>query len=279
MAVPFDHIASSYDAAFSRSAIGQLQRKRVWSYLEKITPQLGGLEILELNCGTGEDALVFSEKGFNIVATDVSEEMLKVTQQKAHQYSMQSRISSHYLDLDAIGDTVFEKKFDLVFSNFGGLNCINPESMQKLLQKIPSMLVPGGRFVAVIMPKLCLWETIYFLAKLQFRKAFRRWTSREVLADLHGVAVRTWYYTPRQIRRWAGDDFRHVCTRPIGAAVPPSYLENFFSRRKRWLLKLDGIEKRFSHMSSLSGLSDHFLIDIKLRNEAPASSRKHTERS
>ncbi len=42
--------------------------------------ELKGLDILELNCGTGEDAVLFSEKGFNIVATDVSEEMLKVTQ-------------------------------------------------------------------------------------------------------------------------------------------------------------------------------------------------------
>ena len=74
--VPNDHIASTYDASFTRTPIGQLQRKQVWTYLEKITLELKGLDILELNCGTGEDAVLFSEKGFYIVATDVSEEML-----------------------------------------------------------------------------------------------------------------------------------------------------------------------------------------------------------
>ena len=176
MAAPFDHIASTYDSVFTQSAIGQLQRKQVWQYLEQITPELQGLEILELNCGTGEDAVLFSEKGFNIVATDVSEEMLKVTQQKAHQFSMQNKISSHYLDLDSFDETLFDKKFDLVFSNFGGLNCINPESFRKLLQKLPHILNPKGRFVAVIMPKFCLWESLYFLARFQFKNVFRRWT-------------------------------------------------------------------------------------------------------
>ena len=178
MGVPFDHIASSYDSSFTRTPIGQLQRKQVWSYLEKITTQLPGLDILELNCGTGEDAVLFSEKGFNIVATDVSEEMLKVTQEKVQQYSMQRKISSHYLDLDSFDDTLFQKKFDLVFSNFGGLNCINPEALQKLFDKIPSILSPEGRFVAVIMPKFCLWESVYFFLKFQFSNIFRRWTKK-----------------------------------------------------------------------------------------------------
>jgi ubiquinone/menaquinone biosynthesis C-methylase UbiE len=265
MSAPFDHIATTYDSAFSKSMIGQMQRKQVWEYLEKITPELNGLEILELNCGTGEDALLFSEKGFNIVATDVSEEMLKVTMQKASQYSMQNKISSHYLDLDSFDETLFEKKFDLIFSNFGGLNCINPESLQKLLQKIPTILSPGGRFVGVIMPKFCLWETFYFLCKFQFKKAFRRWTSKEVMADLQGVCVKTWYFTSGQLEKWSGSKFKLIATKPIGIALPPSYLENFFSRKKRLLFGLHAMEKKLNRFDSLSGVADHFLIDLKLK--------------
>src|SRR5688572_31548965 len=163
MGVPFDHIASSYDSSFTRTPIGQLQRRQVWNYLEKTMLELKRLDILELNCGTGEDAVLFSEKGFNIVATDVSEEMLKITQEKVQQYSMQNRISSQFLDLDSFDDSLFEKKFDLVFSNFGGLNCINPESLQKLLTKLPSILSPEDRFVAVIMPNMSLMEPVYFI--------------------------------------------------------------------------------------------------------------------
>lgn len=264
MGVPFDHIASSYDASFTRTPIGQLQRKQVWSYLEKITTQLPGLDILELNCGTGEDAVLFSEKGFNIVATDVSEEMLKVTQEKVQQYSMQRKISSHYLDLDTFDDTLFQKKFDLVFSNFGGLNCINPESMQKLFDKIPAVLSPEGRFVAVIMPRFCLWESLYFTCKFQFGNILRRWTKNSVDAGLHGSKVKTWYYSPSQIKSWAAK-FSVVRAKPIGFALPPSYLQKFFSKHKTFLGRLDNLEKKLNKWSSLSGMADHYLIDLKLK--------------
>ena len=265
MAVPFDHIATTYDSLFTRSAIGQLQRKHVWTYIEKIFPELNGLEMLELNAGTGEDALMFSDKGFNIIATDVSTEMLKVTQQKAEKFSMQNRISSQYLDLENISDVLFDKKFDLIFSNFGGLNCINPDSLQKLLDKIPSMLNPNGRFVAVVMPKFCLWESLYYGAKFQFRKVFRRWTSKEVVANLHGTTVRTWYYSPAQIRDWASLKFKVVKTQPVGIALPPSYLDSFFIRNKKFLTALHKMEKRFNRHSIFSGLGDHFIIDLQLK--------------
>jgi ubiquinone/menaquinone biosynthesis C-methylase UbiE len=264
MGVPFDHIASSYDSSFTRTPIGQLQRKQVWHYLEKIMVELKGLDILELNCGTGEDAVLFSEKGFNIVATDVSEEMLKVTQEKVQRYSMQNKISSHYLDLDSFDDSLFEKKFDLVFSNFGGLNCINPQSMRKLLERLPAILAPGGRFVAVVMPKFCVWESIYFLLKFEFRNAFRRWTSSSVDANLQGALVKTWYFKPSQVKDWA-TNFTVIDMKPIGIALPPSFLQAYFSKRRRLLIRLNSLEKRFGNWSSLSGMADHYLIDLKLK--------------
>jgi ubiquinone/menaquinone biosynthesis C-methylase UbiE len=265
MAVPFDHIASPYDSVFSRSTIGQLQRKRVWSYVEQIVPQLKGFEMLELTCGTGEDAELFGERGFNLVATDIGQEMLKVTQKKAEQFSMQNRISSHYLDLESFNETLFDKKFDLVFSNFGGLNCINPESFRKLLGNLPSILNPGGRFVGIVMPKFCAWETIFFLSRLQFKKAFRRMTSKEVATEVNGAALKMWFYQPSQVTRWSKEKYKLISLRPIGIALPPSYIETFFSFKKRWLLRLNKVEKRLTHNGLFSGMSDYFVIDLQLK--------------
>lgn len=264
MGMPFDHIASTYDSVFARSALGQLQRKRVWKYIESILPELKGFEMLELNCGIGEDAVLFGEGGFNIVATDISEEMLKVTQQKAEQYSMQNKISSHYLDLDTFNETLFDKKFDLIFSNFGGINCMNPESLQTLLRKLPSILNPGGRFVGVVMPKFCAWETVFFLLRFQFKKAFRRLSAKQSFSDLYGPNLKTWYYHPTQLTEWSKDAFRVVSLRPIGLALPPAYLERFFSVKKRWLLHLNKIEKSFSKSSVFSAMADNYIIDLQL---------------
>ena len=262
--MPFDHIASTYDSLFTRSPIGLLQRKRVWKYIEGVLPDLKGFEMLELNCGTGEDAVLFGEGGFNIVATDISEEMLKITQKKAEQFSMQTKISSHFLDLDTFNETLFDKKFDLVFSNFGGINCINPESLKILFERLPSLLNPGGRFVGVVMPKFCAWETLFFLLRFQFGKAFRRFTSKEAVSDLHGPNLKTWYYHPSQLTSWSKANFRLISLRPIGVALPPAYLERFFSVKKRWLLRLNRIEKKLSKTSVFSGMADNYIIDLQL---------------
>lgn len=264
MGVPFDHIAPAYNSAFTKSAIGQLQRKYVWKYVEDVIPELNGFEMLELNCGADEDAVLFGERGFNLVATDIGSEMLKVTDKKSEQFSMQHHISSHYLDLESLNETLFDKKFDLVFSNFGGLNCIDPDSLKTFIQKLPSILKPGGRFIAVIMPKFCAWETIFFLMRLQFRKAFRRLTSNEVISNLHGIDTKTWYYNPSQIKHWSKKYFKLRSLTPIGVALPPSYLENFFLFRKKLLFKLNNLEKKIGS-SLFAGVADHFVIDLQLK--------------
>lgn len=264
MGMPFDHISSTYDSLFTHSPIGLLQRKRVWRYIENILPDLKGYELLELNCGTGDDAVLFGEGGLNIVATDISEEMLKVTEKKAEQFSMQSKISSHYLDLETFNEGLFDKKFDLIFSNFGGINSISPASLQSLFNKLPSMLNPGGRFVGVVMPRFCAWETMFFLLRFQFGKAFRRFTSKDTPAENPGTGAKIWYYRPSQLKTWSKETFRLVSLRPVGVALPPVYLERFFDVKKRWLLRLNKIEKKFNKSSLFSGLADNYIIDLQL---------------
>jgi len=265
MAVPFDHITATNDAVFTPGAIGQFQRKQVWDYLSNVTSSLHGLDILELNCGTGDDALLFGDKDFNIIATDVSTEMMKVSEMKSSQYSLQHTISTKYLDLENFDENLFQKKFDLIFSNFGGLSSISPEALKKFLQKIPAVLAPGGRFVAVVMPRFCLWESMYFLSRCQFRKIFRRWTKEETEGFAPHGSLKTWFYKPSEIISWTRERFQIVQIRPIGFALPPLCFENIFAFRKGFLLKLNSIEHRLNRLPIFTRLSDHFLIDLQLR--------------
>lgn len=264
MGVPFDHIAS-FNSLFTRSVIGQLQRKQVWRYLQRITHQLKNLEILELNCGSNEDTLLFSEKGVNLVATDISEEMLKITTVRANQFSMQHRISSQYLDPESLDETVFDKKFDLIFANFGGLNCLHPEAVRRLLNSLPTILAPNGRFVAVVTPKLCLWESIYFLMRFKFRQAFRRNTNQETMIHLAGATFRTWNYNPSQVAKWSEPHFRLLRQIPVGLTTPPVALESKFANRKPFVFKLARWGKRFEASALLAGVADNYLIDLQLK--------------
>lgn len=83
----FDHIAENYDSSFTHTAIGQYQRALVWEHLRQCLPSYPQ-KILEINCGTGEDALFLAEQGHQVIATDVSAEMV-------HQASLKSTHSSN----------------------------------------------------------------------------------------------------------------------------------------------------------------------------------------
>jgi len=103
------------------------------------------------------------------------------------------------LDLTNPNEFNFEQKYDLVFSNFGGLNCVDKESLKNITLFISSILNDRGRIIFVLMPKICLWESFYFLLKLKFSSVFRRASTKPLNVQLNGGNVRTFYYSPKEL--------------------------------------------------------------------------------
>ena len=239
MAHDFDEAAQHYDTVFSFSEIGKAQRDRVHTHLKKyILSSQKPLSILELNCGTGEDAYFFAERQHQVIATDISDGMILEAQKKYGK----SNIQFKKLNINALTPETFDQKFDLIFSNFGGLNCLAPDEFQLFFKRAPELLHKNGKMLLVIMPKACLWERIYFLAKAQPKKAFRRLTKKAVIANVEGVGVKTWYYNPNDVHRMAISNFIIKKYLPVGIVVPPSYLETFFRTKKRLLSILRKME-------------------------------------
>jgi SAM-dependent methyltransferase len=256
----FDPIAAAYDRTFTDTVTGWGQRKLVWAFLEKWLAEHPGRRVLEINCGTGEDACFLAEKGCSVTATDASAAMVAETARKAEDRGLAVR--SAVLDLSAPGAPApDEEPYDLVFSNFGGLNCLSIDQIAALRSFLEARLRPGGHFVAVFMPRCCPLETLYFLAKLRPGQAFRRWGGGPVQAPLGGGhSVRTWYFSPREFARALSPDFAEAHRRGIGIALPPSYLESFFRKKKSTWEKLEAWEKKWAERAYLAGTSDHCLM-------------------
>lgn len=257
----FDPIASSYDSVFSDSAIGQYQRRRVWYFVQSILDKQAVCKVLELNAGTGEDALRFSEQGIAVLCTDISQAMLDVAQQKA-QAQNAAQISFQQLsitDLDQL-----EGQYDLVFSNFGGLNCLSPLQMPALGRQVHRLLVPGGHFISVIMSRFSWWESLYFIAKRQRAQVFRRKQKNAVKARLDATTfVDTYYYSPKEYIAFMQPSFKSYQCHSVGYFLPPSYLEPFFAKRPRLLQFLNKLEYLVPKGSMFSGASDHYLIQLE----------------
>lgn len=258
----FDAIAGGYDAVFTHTAVGRRMRQRVRDlYRAGCLPvaETAG-KALEINCGTGDDALWLARQGWQVLATDISPEMVRITQEKARQAGLEDRIESRVCGFAEVEH--LEGQFDLVWSNFGGLNCISPGEMAVFAAVLAKKMKPGGVFIAVVMSRFCWWETLYFLLKGNRGAAFRRRSREAVEGRLdENTSVPTWYYSPREFgllfKNWTVKQIS-----PAGFWLPPSYLNPFFEKRPRWLQLLNFLE---CHCAPdwLASASDHFFIKLK----------------
>ena len=259
----FDTAAPTYDTNFTHTKIGMMQRSRVHYFLEQEILTSSKLSILEINCGTGVDALWLASKGNRVTATDASAKMIEVAKQKVSA-STNSNLVFQQAEFSALKVKYSGEKFDLIFSNFGGLNCVNEIELENLLHNFNALLNPNGRLVLVIMGRKCVWERVYFLLKGNFKNAIRRMSKDAVVANIgEGTMQNTYYFSPREIKNVAPTKFQHLTTKPIGLFVPPSYLDNFFKNKKIVLGFLFRLEKMTGNFSFFSDYADHYFIAFK----------------
>lgn len=253
----FDIASLNYDETFTFSKIGKAQRKRVFKCLNPIINNDKKLSILELNCGTGEDAIYFGNLGHEVLATDISEGMIDIAKNKIRSANVIFKTQ----DITAISKATLNKKFDLIFSNFGGFNCLSRTQIDNFLKDANELLNPNGKIVLVIMPKNSLWERIYFTLKGDFREAKRRQTNNYINANVDGIEVKTWYYNPKEIQTLTKKEYVTNNIKPIGLSIPPSYLEKSFFSNQLFMSVYKVIDLVFTS-SFWAKYADHFLIEL-----------------
>lgn len=253
----FDHIAKDYDHDFTFSEVGKAQRNQVYSFLNETIPNWKSKKVLELNAGTGEDAIYLAKKGASVTATDISMEMVKTGQEKANKTNLP--IVFEQLSITQLHQYKNDDKVAVIFSNFGGLNCVSPAEFQSFLDSAYQKLNDDGKLVMVIMPRFCYWEFAYFFFKLKWKKAFRRLAKKPVMANVDGKPVPTWYYSPKQLKKW-NKNFVIDTIKPVGFFIPPSYLNNYFNRKPKLLNRLIKWERKIEHSRFCAARADHYFV-------------------
>ncbi len=214
--------------------------------------------ILELNAGTGVDAVFLAENGYKVFASDISEVMIDILKTKGK--SEKAMIEAKTLSFDEIS-TIAENNFDAVVSNFGGLNCINDFS--KLSNDLAAKLKPNGLFIAVVMNKICPWEIFYYIITLKFGEAFRRFKKQGIMAELNGEKVLTYYFTPGEFTAAFSRNFTKVKLFSLGLKTPPPYLLGIYNRLKPLVKLWMKLDKIFMGLPILNLMGDHFIIVMK----------------
>jgi ubiquinone/menaquinone biosynthesis C-methylase UbiE len=236
----FDTLASRYDDLWTRSAVGRSQRAAVWRHIDPLFRP--GDAVLDLGCGTGEDALHLMDAGMKVRAIDSSGEMVRIARRRG--------VEAYILPIERINE--IEGQFDGILSNFGALNCV--ASMDFLREPLARLVRPGGYLVICLIGRFCLWETASYLLHGQPRKAIRRWSGKSVSSSL-GLTV--YYPSLKQTRFAFAPDFELLQWSGIGLVVPPSYVGGL---PPRIIEAFQALDRRVSHLPLLRSAADHRLF-------------------
>jgi SAM-dependent methyltransferase len=252
----FDALAAEYDRHFTASLIARWLRNRVHERLTALyTP---GSQVLELGCGTGEDAAFLAAHGVRVLATDASPAMLEVARQKN---AAQPKIKFASLDLNALPATGFDGPLAGAYANFGVMNCVH--DLSAVARWLADRTPLGAHLGFAVMSPTCLWEIGWHSAHGDLQTAFRRLRNDAVFTPPTGKPLRIHYPSPRQFRQAFTPYFRQTHLQPLGIALPPSEIYPAIEKRPALLRRLMAWEARLQGVSWLSRFADHYWIELE----------------
>jgi ubiquinone/menaquinone biosynthesis C-methylase UbiE len=250
----FTRQSSNYDQYEEGNHILKWMRQQVRNHaLGFLKP---GDKILELNSGTGIDAEFFAEKGFTIHCTDLSDGMVDQMKKKfsSEKYSDKVNIQQcSFTELDKVGD----KKFDFIFSNFGGLNCIS--DLRESTKFYPSLLNKNGRVCLVILPPVCPWEIIQ-LFRGKFKFAVRRFMRGGTLANVEEIKFQTYYFSASNIMKALGRDFKLLKLESLALFTPIPQMGKIPKKFPGLTKTLNKIDNKVSGIFPFNRIGDHIIV-------------------
>ena len=256
VAAAFSRKATVYDQFGEDHANLSRMRGKVYEQVMRWTPQ--DSHILELNGGTGLDAVALIERGYRVHATDIAPGMVAEMERKREVLGLDGRFSSQRCSFTEL-DKVEGVPFDAVFSNFGGLNCV--EDLTAVTRHLPHVLKPGGTLTWVIMPPICPWELA--LLPKDWRVATRRLRPGGIMANVEGIAFQTYYFTPGQVQKALGAAWRTVELSGLSVVTPTADNDRFARRQPRLFGWLAWLDDRISTWPPFNRMGDFFILTAK----------------
>jgi len=266
---PFDALAPTYDEDFTYSRIGRAQREAISRELNRTF--FPGQRVLEINCGTGIDAVSLAARGVEVLACDISPRMIELARRRAALARRESGLSIpaefRLLATEEIGRLRNEGLacgFDGAFSNFAGLNCV--EDIGRTARDLATLVKPRAPALVCLFGCFCAWEILWYLAQADPTKAFRRLRREACSAELaKGARVRVQYPSIRKLASIFAPAFELKKWRGVGVMVPPTYLESLAARLPRFLETSAKLDRWLGAFPWSRSLADHVLLKFERR--------------
>jgi len=259
IAEAFSRTAAKYDAFAQDHPHLTRLREKVYAHVSRHVPT--GSCLLELNAGTGIDAVALAQRGYHVHATDIAPGMLARIREKVAQLGLSERVNVQecsFTNLDQIEGT----PFDAVFSNLGGLNCI--PDLSPVIEQLPHVLRPGGIVTWVLMPTVCLWEMAEVF-RGHFGLAFRRLSRKGARSHLEGLYFKVYYFSPRRVLNWFGPEYARLELEGLSVITPTAESKNLAKRFPQLYNLLARLDDALSTRPPWWGWGDFYILSMKYK--------------
>jgi SAM-dependent methyltransferase len=207
--------------------------------------------VLDLGCGTGEDAVFLAGLGHSVVGVDVSPAMVERARAKAVARGVAARfVVGRAEDLAGI-----DGPFDATYSDFGALNCADLAAVGGALRRV---LAPGAPVVLSFLGPRPLPATL--LRALTGRGEPR---GREQ-PRLAGIPVPARYPSAADAQGQLGPGFAWTRAFALGVLAPGPDHAPWAVRHPEAFGALAAIEGRLRGWPVLRGLGDHLVLEGRL---------------
>jgi SAM-dependent methyltransferase len=164
MSSPFDALAENYAELWSDSTEGSAQRAQVWFQVDSLFA--AGDSLLDLGCGTGDDAVHMLRRGLRVTGIDASRAMVEQARAKG--------VDALHVPIEDLARV--PGPFDGALSNFAALNCV--ADLGAFARELAAVLKEGAPLAMCVLGRFYWKESLRYLLRLNFGKAARRWSGR-----------------------------------------------------------------------------------------------------
>jgi SAM-dependent methyltransferase len=248
-----DNIAESYDNILSKNRFSEILRPVFQNILLQNTQQ--GNNILDLGCGTGEDALFLAQNGVNVTGVDISPKMIEIAENKTSENNLNKNLQFFCRDMESFLNEN-TNKFDAVISNFNAVNYVR--DLNSFSAHASSSLNKDGKLIFTVLNKLSISEVFYNFLRLNLKRSWKAIFKRKelLITDLD-------IYFPVAFSDFFQNQFRVKRITGIGIFIPPHNLTGMYDKLSFAIPFLLWLEKLIASVFPFYCFSDHYIIEMQ----------------